>query len=183
MQAENTVDLLDIMFSDYSTSYRKARRSLRYGPKEFKKDWAEAYRRRQTFYSLLNQLKREGLVSKKKEGRRSFWTITKEGLRKLKKIKEDKDQTLSKKIYNCRESDALIIVSFDIPERERRKRSWLRASLVSLGFNKLQQSVWAGKVKLPEDFIKDLRDYRMLPYIHIFQVSKQGTTKKVSLSQ
>ena len=68
-----------------------------------------------------------------------------------------------------------MIVIFDIPERERRKRNQLRRELVYLGFKKLQQSVWIGQTQIPEEFIKELKEKDILPYIHIFSVEKKGT--------
>ena len=181
-QAESTVELADIMFTDRSTSYRKARRSLLKAPPQFKTEWADWYRKRQTFYSLLNQLKREGLVKKEKRGNSSLWKITKRGILRLTEARDKgKRETLpmlSRKKYEAEKNNELAIVAFDIPERERKKRDWLRVHLAGLGFSSLQKSVWMGKVGIPEAFIKDLRDYEMIPYVQIFSVNKQGTIKK-----
>jgi len=177
LQAENVVDLLDIMTSSRPVSYRKARRSLLYGPPEFKHDWADLYRKRQQFYSLLNHLKHEGLVVKKKRVGRSLWHITKAGVRKLSLLRErrEKNPALPPRSYIKKKGSDLIVVSFDVPERERRKRDWLREVLASLGLNKLQQSVWVGKAAIPEEFISDLRKSNMMSYVHIFSVSRSGT--------
>ena len=82
-QAETTVGLLDVVFSDRYTSYKKARRFLRYGPKEFKTQWADWYRDRQRFYSLLNELKHAGLVVKKHVKDKTVWRITRKGSKRL----------------------------------------------------------------------------------------------------
>ena len=176
-QAENTVDLIDTVLSDRRTAIRKARHSIVHGAPEFKTRWADFLRERQKFYSLLNQLKREGLVSKKKYGRGSSWHITPQGRKYLVKMKERQDISvkLLRRVYQRQDSEVLTIVAFDIPERERRKRNWLRAQLVALDFKMLQQSVWFAKIQIPEDFINDLRKYEMVPYIHIFSVSKSGS--------
>lgn len=47
------------------------------------------------------------------------------------------------------------IVVFDIPEKERKVRNYLRAKLYELGFGMLQESVWIS----PFDIIEDLREY------------------------
>ena len=176
LQAENTVDLLGIMMTDRRTAMRKARHSIVHGPPQFKHDWADLYRERQKFYSLLNHLKRDGLVVKYKDGRTSTWKITDEGKEYLVRLKDG--QILPKRAYAKKKSISMVIVSFDVPERERRKRDWLRLNLVALGFTMLQHSVWIGKVALPHDFIKDLRSQNMLSYIHIFSVGRAGTIVK-----
>lgn len=73
----------------------------------------------------------------------------------------------------------LIIIIFDIPEKERLKRDWLRYQLETMGFQRLQNSVWCGEILLPKDFMEDLEHYDILPYVHIFDVNKQGTLPRV----
>lgn len=177
MQAENAVDLFNIVTTDRSTSYRRAKRSLLRGPAEFKYDWADLYRKRQAFHSLLNKLKREGFIVRKKAVRNSFWSVTEQGLKRLSflKSKAEKKPGLLKKEYDVKKSQNVVIIAFDVPERERRKRHWLRASLISLGFKKVQQSVWLGKIRIPYEFIEDIKDHNMLSYIQIFSVTKRGT--------
>jgi len=181
-QAESTVSLLDIAFSAGPGGlYRKTRRLMKYGPKQFKTDWAAEYRRQQNFYSILNQLKNQGLIEKKINKKRgSIWKITKKGLERLKLIK--KKEIFYKKSINYKKEidDKIRIVIFDIPEKERHKRTWLRAVLVSLGFSMLQRSVWIGENKIPEQFLYDLRKREMLSYIQIFEISKKGTIAQIS---
>ncbi len=181
IQAETTVNLFDIFTSIYAESYRKARKTLNCGSPQFKTDWAFEYRRGQQFYSFLNKLKNQGLIEKNKtDEKKSIWKITKKGLEKLNLIKEKK--LFSKQTVNYKkESDNKIkIVIFDVPEKERYKRTWLRATLVFLNFALLQESVWVGKNKIPEQFIYDLREREMLPYIQIFEISKKGTISQLS---
>lgn len=47
------------------------------------------------------------------------------------------------------------IVVFDIPEKTRKTRDYLRAKLYELGFGMLQESVWI----TPFDIVADLREY------------------------
>jgi hypothetical protein len=176
MQAENAIDLLDIIFSDRYTSYRKARRSLHYGPPQFKSDWAEWYRKRRAFHALLQKLKNEGFIKKENPRKNSPWSITKLGLKRLAFIKNKKKERQNQPWkYQKETGSGLLIVSFDVPEKEREKRYWLRSALCSLDFKKIQQSVWAGTAKLPEEFITDLKAHKMLSYVHIFSVSQSGT--------
>ena len=173
--AETTVDIIDIFTSSYYESYRKMRRSMLYGSPKFKTDWAEEYLKTQQFYSLLNKLKNQGFIKKEGKNKKTIWSITQKGLEKLKIIKEKKLNI----DYPKEKGDKLIIITFDIPEQEKHKREWLRSVLVALDFKLLQKSVWIGKTKIPSDFLNDLKDQKMLNYVHIFKISKSGTINKL----
>lgn len=163
--SEMTADLLTIVLAGKSGYRREATRSFKYGPRRFKKDWAALYRERQKFYSLLNKLKREGLVVKKKKGNESVWNITSKGINELARQRG----------YKKQRGSAVVIVSYDIPEKLRTKRYWLRSCLLALDFSPLQKSVWIGNTELPEEFLRDLRTKNLIPYVHLFSVSKRGT--------
>jgi len=170
--AETTAQIIDIFTSGYGESYRKARAYTRKGLR-FENDWAESYRERQRFYSLLNKLKREGLIKKNASDQQSRWVITKAGLMKLertKKIKEEEDK-LNDGLWR--------IATFDVPEKDRLKREWLRSALKNNKFKMLQKSVWIGRRKLPEKFFLDLRQKMLVDYIHVFEISKTGTLREL----
>lgn len=180
-QAESTVELIDIALSDRSTSYRKARRSLLQAPAPFKTDWADAYRQRRVFYATLNRLKRQGLVTGRKSGRRSVWRITKRGLRRWGLLRQSHSNPFSLRNVDLAgepRKPGITIVAFDIPEQEKFKRQWLRGCLKLLGFSLLQKSVWIGKRRLPEKFVHALRQEEMLRYVQIFGISKTGTIEE-----
>ena len=81
--------------------------------------------------------------------------------------------------YSGMRKPGIMIVTFDVPEKEKRKREWLRECLRLLGFKKLHKSVWMGKEILPEDFIHALRERDMIGYVHILAVDKRGTTEEL----
>jgi len=130
--------------------------------------------RRQEFYNLLNYLQRKGFVEKKKTDAGIFWKITSGGLAKLKILKNKSTD------YQADSDENLKIIIFDVPEKERRLRAWLREALRILGFKMLQQSVWIGRNKTPEQFLFDLRRKKLLPHIHIMEISKRGTVKELA---
>ena len=174
---EATAGLLDIFTSDYHSSYRKMKRMIRHGPPPLKINWASDNQKSQQFYSLLNQLKNQGLVRKEKSEhkRGSLWRITGKGLAKLKLIRGRRFLNKKSANYKRESDDKIKVVIFDIPEKERGKRTWLRIALIILGFSMLQRSVWVGKNKIPEQFISDLKERDMLSYVQIFEISKKGT--------
>jgi len=176
-QSEVTVDLFDILTSGYTESYRKSQRTLKSGAPQFKTDWAERYTERQKFYSLLNQLKNQGLVEKKIAGpKKTIWKITKKGIDRLSFLTEKLEVlSLGTGKYKVEKDKNLKIIVFDIPEAKRHKRKWLRDTISGLGFSLLQRSVWIGKDKIPEEFIVDLRELDILGYVHIFEINKRGT--------
>ena len=132
---------------------------------------AEAKKRKE-FYDLLSYLKCEGFIEKKKA--ENTWKITFSGLKKLKILKE---RSIN---YQAETDNKLKIIVFDVPEKERKLRAWLRGALKVLGFKMLQQSVWIGKGKIPEQFLFDLRQKNLLPYIHIMEASKGDTIKELT---
>ncbi len=133
--------------------------------------------KKQCFYSLLYQLKKQGFIEKKQKMGKTYWAITNLGKRRLDNPKKSFSFPL-KIIYKKEKDDGFNIVVFDIPENKRAKRDWLRKNLLALDFSILQKSVWIGKNKLPEEFLKDLNDLGIMDFIHIFKVSKTGTLKE-----
>ena len=73
-----------------------------------------------------------------------------------------------------------MIVVFDVPEKERRKRDWLRSVLKRLELKMVQKSVWIGKVKIPKELLDDLFNLKLLDYVEIFEVSKSGSLRQLT---
>lgn len=120
---------------------------------------------------LLYYLKNDGLIKNES----ALLSLTERGLEKLKKFRKSlflntKTNYSDQKIKD----DFHKIIIFDIPERVKEKREWLRTALKSLDFEMVQKSVWLGNNKLPLEFIKQLRDLQLVPHIKIFSVAKEG---------
>ncbi len=120
-----------------------------------------------TFAAILSRLKDQGLAEGRKSAGRTAWRITKEGRKYLAEFSQE---------LNFPESDGVKrVVVFDIPEKEREKRRWLRGELVAMRYQQLQKSVWMGEVPLPEEFIDDLDSLQLRGKVHIFKVESEGT--------
>lgn len=117
--------------------------------------------------SMLTRLQRDGLVERNGSKKQSVWGITAMGKNFLKK-----QLTRSS---NPKSDGVLRLVIFDIPEKDKSKRYWLRRELIGLNYKILQKSVWIGTVPLPEEFIQDLKVLGLEKHIHIFSVNKAGT--------
>lgn len=128
------------------------------------------------FNILLHRLKTDGLITLTDSSNAQF-KISMKGISWLRKILEVPHVSSPDYTKKVEKSDKTIIISYDIPERLRTQRSWLRLRLKEMHFQKMQQSVWLGKVKLPEEFIADLTRYSIDRYIEIFEITKAGTIK------
>jgi len=127
------------------------------------------------FWKMLSKLRKENLIVKDKRGK---ITITKQGQKFLdKNIKKPSRHNKYKIEKNL--NGEIILVVFDIPEKQRLKRDWLRFQLEQFNFKVLQKSVWWGTAGLPNKFIEDLKKYEILDYVHVFSVKKKGTISTV----
>ena len=64
-----------------------------------------------------------------------MWRITPKGLKRL----EAKNRT-GNNLETVKNDGVARIVCFDIPERERKKRRWIREELLGLGYQPLQKA-------------------------------------------
>ena len=129
--------------------------------------------RKRKLIVFISKMKHDGLIGKLENGK---FEISKKGVDKLNKLKN----SLPVRFYEKTEDGGPIIISFDIPERLRRKRNWLREVIKNLGFKMIHQSVWVGKGKIPSDFIIDLENLKILEFVEIFKISKTGSLKKMT---
>mgnify|MGYP001594953157 CR=1 FL=1 len=143
---------------------RRAREKEEYVKQELK----ERRRRLQLFVSKMKQ---DGFIKEINEKIK----ISEKGKRKIKELKAK----LPEKHYPKGDTNKMTIISFDIPEKLRRKRNWLREVIKNLDFKMVHQSVWVGKTKIPKEMINALEDLKILEFVEIFEISKQGTLRKI----
>lgn len=126
-------------------------------------------------YRLIGDLRRQGFILKK--GR--SWFLTESGREKLEKVTAMLKGFAPIRHYDKQAGKDLIIISFDIPEKEHGKRDWLRKTLMQLGLKFYHQSLWMGHVVIPEEFLHDLVSANIDKHVAIFTLGKQGTLKKI----
>ena len=182
--ARGSVDFCTVMVTaGYGTSYGKFsyEMSKRYSRREraASDDEKEKLLQRK-FRKTISKLEQDGLIEKYERENDTFFKITKSGKNKLAALKLLKENFPSTDKYKKEESKNSIIVTFDIPESLRHKRAWVREVLKRLGFTMVQQSVWMGKIKIPQIFLDDLRNTRILKYVVIFEVSRAGNLEKIT---
>lgn len=138
----------------------------------------ELRKEKQRFRTMMSRLKKDGLLELSNES--PLPTITGKGISLLKLlIGSEKEVLPQKQKYQKQEDKKVIFVAFDIPEKMKRQRAWLRGVLTYLGFFMLQKSIWYGSVKIPTDFINDLKDLSLVEFIEIFSVDKTGTIERL----
>jgi CRISPR/Cas system-associated endoribonuclease Cas2 len=141
---------------------------------------AEWIREKGKYYKLLSKLKREGFISEQIIDQKKVLKLTIGGKKKLITLKKNQRDPLPDLNYQKTADKKFTIITFDVPEKERRKRDWLRSVLVRLGFQNIQKSVWIGQIKIPPDFIKDLAELKMTDYVEILQINKSGSLKHLA---
>ena len=139
------------------------------------------------FYSMVRYLEEDGLVRKEYIAGMTNVSITEKGKKKLEILRTSYSVWLPSSKYqndmdDKKTSDNVAsIVTFDIPEKERAKRDWLRCALNNMDFDMVHKSVWMGTGQIPVRFLEDLRDMKMGDYIEIFAITKMGSLKKINM--
>ena len=177
--AYSTSDFVEALLNSSKGDYRNLRN---YTPK-YHEAIAEKIRQefedREKFHDLLHRLRRDGMIVSTQTDNIKKWRSTLKGVQKLDKLRKSRAALPEYHQYAKEKSANIIIVSFDVPERERHKREWLRSALYNLGFKMLQKSVLLGKVKIPQEFIQDIKQNKMIAYVEIFSVTKSGTIRHI----
>lgn len=184
--ATGAVDFFDVFLSvGYGASIGKFEYELakRARDRERRQLTEEKERRmRERYYNLLSYLRRDNLITENKSGEKRIFYLTQKGKQKIRMLRERKQRQLPEARYAKEPSVAFTIIAFDIPERERRKRNWLRAVLKALEFKMIQKSVWIGKIKVPRELVEDIKRLNLLEAVEIFEISKTGTLRHLAES-
>lgn len=108
--------------------------------------------KRQSFRNALQRLEKRGFIIGEQRKNRRVYILSKKGKKFADNIK------LKFEMAKSRSWDGKWrVLIFDIPEKIRGKRDFLRKELREFGFYPLQKSVWAYPYNLPQDFL-DLWD-------------------------
>lgn len=177
---EGVMDFIDlgltIAISRYGASYGELMRNKEKMQRDrelfFRKMFSDKADRKRLLNTIA-YLEMEGLVVK--DGKDKY-KITKKGITKKRNL-------LLKYAYlrTDKKEKSLhpILVSFDIPEKFRKKRRWIREVLRNLDFKLVHRSVWIGFTKIPESFIKDLHELKIDKFVEIIELSGKGTLKRL----
>jgi len=131
-----------------------------------KKKWKE-----KTIKTNIYRLQKQGLVAQ--DPKKKVYFLTKKGKEFAGYINDRYS------ILNQPWDKKIRIVIFDIPEKKRIYRDWLRNELLLLEFKLLQKSVFVGKHPLPESLIREIDNYNIAKYIYIFTLSEVDKRKEI----
>jgi CRISPR-associated endonuclease Cas2 len=179
--AVSTLDLLDMwLFEQPRGIYGLERARLkRAGQKKqlFFTELREYLEEREKLSKLIYKLKREGFILEDKKNKKLI--LTKKGKLKLRFLKNKRSVEETKNNESNQKDKDVIVVIYDVPESEHKKRHQLRNLLVNAGFNFVQKSVWIKQGKITEDFINLLKDLEVLNYTQIFKITQKGTIENI----
>lgn len=116
---------------------------------------------KQGYYQSIYRLSKKGYIEKKNDG----YVVS--GLGKI--TYADQHRLIRAKPKH----DKKILVIFDIPERQKKTREWLREQIRWWGFKMIQKSVWLGDGPLPPEFKKRLKDIGIEKSVLIFAIKSQ----------
>ncbi len=119
------------------------------------------HRRAKSFESAASRLKKEGLIAKRSNS--DIFYLTKKGEKEA--FWASMNAELSGyKIHKQKWDGKWRIILFDIPEKKRALRDYLRSVIKRCGFKEFQKSIWVCPYKIP-DFLKEiLSEENILPY-------------------
>ncbi|MDP2598511.1 MAG: hypothetical protein Q8P49_01635 [Candidatus Liptonbacteria bacterium] len=175
--AISSADLIEaILLAGYGAPIGKIEReTVRIGKR--RKIMKSDLQTRQRYHMMLSRLKRDQLINMKRENSIKLFSLTKKGRGRLMVLREQNTLRISQPVYPLADSPTTIMVAFDIPETEKRKRDWIRAVLKSLNYSMVQKSLWIGKTKIPQEFLEDLVRLRLVDFVEIFEISKIGSLR------
>lgn len=172
-----------LMSSGYGASYGKLQYELSKSQRErsqrdFERE--ERIRLKTNYNKLIYKLKQDGLIQEEKENKKSLFSLTQKGKKILSFLNQKKRESFPPIKYDKHSGERLIIIAFDIPEKEKKRRVWLRAALKALGFQMIQKSFWVGETKIPKTFLDDLYEMKISSLVEILEISKQGTLREMT---
>lgn len=111
--------------------------------------------------TTLWRLQKRGFLKKKEK----FFQLTPLGLEIVNAFKEE---DLEEKEWDGKWR----IVMFDIPEKKRQHRNWLRFELYSLDYKLVQKSVFMGKWPIEEDIYQEIMNRKLDDCIRLLTVGE-----------
>lgn len=181
--AYTTASLIDAIVGGYAAYYHPRRgrggekvpRNLADAVERIVDELHEDVRGQQRIRKLLNNLKTQGLAVK--VSTTGSWYLTARGIARRAKLRRNFQYAIPR--YRGTRTTRMIIVAFDVPEREHKKRDWLRCALEVMGLEPLQKSVWVGKIRLPPEFFEDLEALGLTACVQVLGVTESGTLRTI----
>ena len=121
------------------------------------------HRKKQSFNSALQRIKSAGLITKDTSG---IFRLTKKGDKEafFAFINAEASKYDLEKKERYKWDGKWRIIFFDVPEKKRAHRDYLRSIIKAVGFKELQKSTWIYPYKIPNFLIEILKEENILPY-------------------
>lgn len=134
-------------------------------------DFKKPTLKKETIRANLYRLKKQGLITE--DPQEKTYYLTSQGKEILEYLQDR--YWISKKRWDRK----LRIVIFDIPEKRKKWRDYLREQLLFLQFHQLQKSVYIGKYPLPEGVYKEINEAGLDQYIFILTIREINKKEKI----
>lgn len=118
------------------------------------------------FRKATERLRKRNLIFGERRGKQVIFELTNEGRAEADKIKLKLEMAKRK-----RWDGKWRIIIFDVPEKLRGKRDFLRKELKEFGFMQLQKSAWVYPYPLPQEFTDLWEDAGILRHCIIIETS------------
>lgn len=157
---EEMRDPLGIMATSYKTLYG-------FVPRRY---------RRSNYSTRLSKALKTGYIEKIIKDGDPYFRLTSQGVKKL--TRDFPLLFFQKKRWDGKWR----VVVFDIPEKERRLRSYLRQKLIELGFGMMQESVWISPLGVTEDLREYLENHNLADFVFVLVAQRLfvGDEKKLA---
>ena len=122
---------------------------------------------------MLNRWQGYGYLKISKDNNKTFFKFTSRGLNFIELLKFSSGKLRWDRRWR--------ILIFDIPEKQKYKRNFLRQKLIELGFYQLQKSVWITPFPLPtafSDFLSTIKVHPFLYSITVEKINREGELKR-----
>lgn len=126
-------------------------------------------RGRKQFSQFIAYLRKQGYIQIVKLGSKKGVLLTIKGRQKA--LRSKAIYGFSTQLKRRRDNKWLMLI-FDIPEKKRGLRNAFREMLYSLGFSKLQQSVWVCPYDIQKQLEIVMRVYELEDYTRIFIIEE-----------
>ncbi len=124
----------------------------------------------------LTRLEKKGQIKKVNQKEGVFFSLTDEGRAQI----PDSPHRLKRK--KRRWDGKWYLVSFDIPEKNRRMRNLFRRYLVSLGCGRMQKSLWISPYNLSRRIQSMINEMGLEKYVETFSAQHLGASNSRTLA-
>ncbi len=132
----------------------------------------------QSVRAAISRMSRQGWIKSRKEGNKSYYSMTEQGLKRL--------EEAAKRIYKLQSEPwdgKWRILVYTIPEEIRSVRDELRQELIWSGFGMLANSCWVTPLDLKEQVFDILQRYDATDFVDFFEARNKGPHESKDIVQ